>query len=74
MYEILIMQNIKFRVFYITMKIQIIFIWICLNIFVMCLLHITLLQFQIFIKKHLALHYMICCFKITKKVVWDNIF
>jgi hypothetical protein len=31
--------------------------------FVMCLLHITLLQFQIFIKKHLALHYMVFCLK-----------
>ncbi len=33
----------------------------------MCLLHITLLQFQIFIKKHLALHYMIFCSKNHKE-------
>jgi hypothetical protein len=29
----------------------------------MCLLHITLLQFQIFIRKHLTLHYMVFCLK-----------
>jgi hypothetical protein len=29
----------------------------------MCLLHITLLKFQIFIKKHLTLHYMVFCLK-----------
>ncbi len=29
----------------------------------MCLLHIKLLRSQIFIKKHLALHYMVFCSK-----------
>jgi hypothetical protein len=33
--------------------------WIHLHIFVMCLLHTTRLQFQIFIWIHLILHYMV---------------
>jgi len=35
------------------------YVWIHLYIFVMCLLHTTRLQFQIFIWKHFILHYMV---------------
>ncbi len=33
------------------------------QLFETCLLHITLLQFQNFIKKHVILHYMVFCSK-----------
>jgi hypothetical protein len=58
----------KFNVF-IMLPFNIIYIhnYECLHIFVMCLLYITLLQFQIFIKKHLTLHYVIFCLKIHTK-------
>jgi hypothetical protein len=35
------------------------YVWIHLHIFLMCLLHTTRLQFQIFIWKHIILHYMV---------------
>jgi hypothetical protein len=64
MYEIFISRKINLMFLYYYQNTNYIRNYgICLNIFVMCLLHITLLQFQIFIKKTASIAFYDILFK-----------